>query len=223
MSDYLLFKISALEHATPGESCRFGEDILTVICDNIVYPTPTNTPTRTNTPTPTPTISGTPTNTPTNTPSQPTPTPTTTPTITPTNTSTPTVTPSNTSTTTPTPTVTATNTPTPTNTLTPTPSSNPNIVLNLANNWTYAVNGNVILKFTPQNVNQNTLTIRAFINAASLLLNNSLPSVSNIMYGITNYGQLIYNGPIFENKTIQLLLDNTTYSGTITAQNTTLS
>lgn len=203
MSDYLLFKISVLEHAVPGESCRFGEDILTVICDNIIYPTPTNSPTKTYTPTPTPTVSETPTMTPTNTPSSPTPTPTPTISGTPTNTPTPTT--------------------TPTNTLTPTPSSNPNIVLNTSNNWTYSVGGNVILKFIPQNSNQNTLVLRAFTNSASLMLNNSLPSVSNIIYGITNYGQLIYNGPIFENKPVQLLLDNMIYSGTITAQNTTLS
>ena len=107
MSEYLLLKISVLEHSTATEGCRLSEDILTVICDPVPSPTPTATTTTT------PTLTVTPTNTPTNT-STPTPTPTitsspVTPTPTPTSTATPTVTPTNTLT------PTATATPTPTN------------------------------------------------------------------------------------------------------------
>ena len=116
MSDYLLLKITVLEHAVAGSDCRIGEDVLTVICDPAPSQTPTATTTPTNTPTVTPTK--TPTNTPTNTvtssvtPSSvtqtPTPTVTTTPSVTPTNTGTPqptnTMTPTNTRTPTPTPT-----------------------------------------------------------------------------------------------------------------------
>lgn len=116
MSDYLLLKITVLEHAVAGSDCRVGEDILTVICDPAPSQTPTATATPTNTPTGTPT--STPTNTPTNTvtssvtPSSvtqtPTPTVTTTPSVTPTITGTPqptnTMTPTNTRTPTPTPT-----------------------------------------------------------------------------------------------------------------------
>lgn len=114
MSDYLLLKITVLEHAVAGSDCRIGEDILTVICD----PPPSQTPTPTLTPTST--LTRTPTNTPTNTvtntvtssvtPSSVTQTPT------PTVTSTPSVTPTNTGTPQP------TNTTTPTNTRTPTPT-----------------------------------------------------------------------------------------------------
>lgn len=52
MSDYLLLKITALEHASANENCRTAEDILTVICD--VPSSPTPTPTSTPTPTPQP-------------------------------------------------------------------------------------------------------------------------------------------------------------------------
>lgn len=56
MSDYLLLKITVLEHASVTDNCRVGEDILTVICDDI------NTPLVTMTPTVTPTPSATPNN-----------------------------------------------------------------------------------------------------------------------------------------------------------------
>jgi len=71
MKDYLLFKVTLLEHATDTSSCRTSEDILTVICDRGPSPSPTTTPTITPTVTPTlsitPTTSITPTVTPTTT------------------------------------------------------------------------------------------------------------------------------------------------------------
>lgn len=49
--NYLLFKVSVLEHVASNEACRIGEDILTVICEPppasplpAVTPTPTPTP-----------------------------------------------------------------------------------------------------------------------------------------------------------------------------------
>lgn len=53
MSDYLLLKITVLEHASAADNCRVGEDILTVICDEFSTPSPSVTPTQTPTPTPT--------------------------------------------------------------------------------------------------------------------------------------------------------------------------
>lgn len=97
MNDYLLLKITLLEHATDNSACRTVEDVLTIICDPAPSPTPTNTPT--NTPTITPTITNTPTVTPTISI-----TPTITPTISNTPTNTPTITLSPTATITPSPT-----------------------------------------------------------------------------------------------------------------------
>lgn len=59
MSNYLLFKVSALEHVSSNSACRIAEDILTIICDDpgaVVVASPT--PTQTSTPTPTPTPIG---------------------------------------------------------------------------------------------------------------------------------------------------------------------
>lgn len=424
MSDYLLLKITVLEHASVSENCRIGEDILTVICDPALSPTPTttSTPTPTLTATPTNTVTNSPTPTPTATvtasPITPTPTPTntSTPTATPTNTATPTATttptptnvpiippivsyndsndqlyffnindisvllqtqrstdggnswqdigpfisvdanagiyishtdtsttkfrarafssgggsivsswsheytyantdslnapvinynynngllqlfnlndfnvialiersedgsvwhnitdynvtinsnssrlmavsanistkfralvftqdngssvslwsvtnnpivsPTPTATTTPTQTPTATTPSTPTTTPTITPSPMINISLNTANNWTYSLDNNIILKFTPLNSSFNNIVIRIPLLGVSLISNNSLPSVSNIVYGVSSYGQLIYNGPIFENKPIQVISGLATYQGNILSQNTILS
>ena len=207
MSDYLLLKITVLEHASVSENCRIGEDILTVICDHPISPTPTQTPTVT----PTLTVTTTNTVTPTSTLS---PTPTITSTsITPTPTSTQTPTPSVTAT------VTSTISPTPTNT----PSGSASINLNIANNWTYSLDNNVILKFTPLNSSFNNIVVKIPLLGVSLIPNNSLPSVSNIIYGVSSYGQLIYNGPIFENKPIQVISGLATYQGNILSQNTILS
>lgn len=199
MSDYLLLKITILEHATTTEDCRFAEDILSVICNPAISATPTRTPF----PTPTPTL---------------TPTNTVTPTLTSTVTATP-ITP------TPTPTNTVTPTITPTNTLTPTVTSSPVAVisLNFNNNWTYILDNNVILKFIPQTPSQNSAIINIPTTNISLIPNNSLPSVSNIVYSNNIYGQLIYNGPIFENKQIIMNLGGTIYSGNITSINTVIS
>ena len=424
MSDYLLLKISVLEHSTATEGCRLSEDILTVICDPVPSPTPTATTTTT------PTLTATPTNTPTNT-STPTPTPTitsspVTPTPTPTSTATPTVTPTNTLTPTatatptptnapitppivsfndnndqlyffnlndaatllqtqrstdngtswqdigpfisidanagiyvshtdtattkfrtrafsagggsivsswsyeyayansdglnapvinynydngllqlfnlndfnvialiersedgnvwhnitdynvtmnanssrsmavsasigtkfralvftqgggssvsswsvtnnpivsPTPTTTPTVTPTPTATLPSTPTPTPtvttspmaNITLNAANNWTYVLSNAVVLKFIRQNSAQTDISINVPSNNISLIANNSVPSVSNIVFNNNIIGQLIYNGPIFENKPLNVNIGAALYTGTITFQTITLS
>lgn len=424
MSEYLLLKISVLEHSTATEGCRLSEDILTVICDPVPSPTPTatttatptltatptNTPTNTETPTPTPTITSSPV-TPTPTPtSTATPTVTPTNTLTPTNTSTPTptnapITPpivsfndssdqlyffnlndasvllqtqrstdngtswqdigpfisvdsnagiyvshTDTSTTkfrarafsagggsivspwsyeyayansdglnapvinynydngllqlfnlndfsvialiersedgnvwhnttdynvimnanssrsmavsanigtkfralvftqgngasvsqwsvtnnpivSPTPTVTSSATPTPTPTLPATPTPTPtvtvspmaNIILNAANNWTYVLSNAVVLKFIRQNSAQTDISINVPSNNISLIANNSVPSVSNIVFNNNIIGQLIYNGPIFENKPLNVNIGAASYTGTITFQTITLS
>ena len=217
MSDYLLLKISVLEHSTETDDCRLSEDILTVICDIVPSPTPTATNTQT------PTLTTTPTNTPTNT-ITPTPTATVTaspvtPTPTPTATTTPTLTPTLTATPTTTPTVTATLTPTPTNTSSPAP----HITLNLANNWTYVLSNAVVLKFIRQNPSQTDISIDIPSNNISLTANNSIPSVSNIIFSNNILGQLIYNGPIFEGKPLVLTMGSVAYSGTIAFQTITLS
>lgn len=207
MSDYLLLKITVLEHGSVNQDCRVGEDILTVICDLPLSPTPTPTATLT------PTITSTPTNTIT-----PSSTLTPTPTITSTS-----VTPTPTSTQTPTPSITATVTPTVTTTTTNTPSGGASINLNIANNWTYSLDDNVMLKFTPLNASFNNIVIKIPVSNLLLISNNSLPSVSNIVYGVSSYGQLIYNGPVFENKPIEVMLGSVTYRGNILSQNTILS
>lgn len=189
MSEYLLLKISVLEHATATEDCRLSEDILTVICDPAPSPTPTATVTIT------PTLTATPTNTPTN---------TVTPTPTPTITSSP-----------------AVPTPTPTPTVTASPGSN--ITLNAANNWTYVFSNAVVLKFIRQNSTQTDISINVPSNNISLVGNNSVPSVSNIVFNNNIIGQLIYNGPIFENKPLNVTVGAASYTGTITFQTTTLS
>jgi hypothetical protein len=424
MSDYLLLKISVLEHSTATEGCRLSEDILTVICDPVPSPTPTatttTTPTLTVTPTNTPTSTSTPTPTPTITssPVTPTPTPTSTatPTVTPTNTLTPTATatptptnapitppivsfndnndqlyffnlndaatllqtqrstdngtswqdigpfisidanagiyvshtdtattkfrtrafsagggsivsswsyeyayansdglnapvinynydngllqlfnlndfnvialiersedgnvwhnitdynvtmnanssrsmavsasigtkfralvftqgggssvsswsvtnnpivsptPTTTPTVTPTPTATLPSTPTPTPTVTTSPMAN--ITLNAANNWTYVLSNAVVLKFIRQNSAQTDISINVPSNNISLIANNSVPSVSNIVFNNNIIGQLIYNGPIFENKPLNVNIGAALYTGTITFQTITLS
>jgi len=206
MSDFLLFKITLLEHAVDNSNCRLAEDILSIEC--IPPVTPTVTPTKTLTPTPTITSTVTPTQTCTITP---------TPTITQTS-----VTPTPTPTSTVTPSVTLTATPTTTPTRTPTPTPAGSIVLNSANNWTFNLDNNTILRFIPQSDSQNGAVISIVSNQVSLIPNNSLPSVSNIVYGNNNYGQLIYNGPIFENKRLSFTIDNTTFNGNITFLNTIL-
>lgn len=428
MSEYLLLKISVLEHSTATEDCRLSEDILTVICDPVPSPTPTatttttptltvtptNTPTNTSTPTPTPTITSSPV-TPTPTPTS-TATPTATPTVTPTNTLTPTATatptptnapitppivsfndssdqlyffnlndasvllqtqrstdngtswqdigpfisvdsnagiyvshtdtaatkfrtrafsagggsivsswsyeyayansdglnapvinynydngllqlfnlndfnvialiersedgnvwhnitdynvtmnanssrsmavsasigtkfralvftqgggssvsswsvtnnpivsptPTTTPKVTPTPTATLPSTPTPTPTVTTSPMAN--ITLNAANNWTYVLSNAVVLKFIRQNSAQTDISINVPSNNISLIANNSVPSVSNIVFNNNIIGQLIYNGPIFENKPLNVNIGAALYTGTITFQTITLS
>jgi len=104
--NYLLFKVSVLQHATEGTNCSYAEDILTVVCNPQPTPTCTNTPTSSNTPTPTPSITAT---------------ATVTPSITPTIS----ITPSITATVSLTPSITPTNTQTPTPTTTPTPTLPP--------------------------------------------------------------------------------------------------
>ena len=133
---------------------------------------------------------------------QPTPTITTTPTMTPT----------------PTQTATPTSTPTPT----PTPSLSSFINLNLANNWTFSVNGQIIAKFTPADSSLNSITLR-ISNNTNVSGNVFLPNVTNVVIGNNSYGQLIYNASVLENKGIAATLNNITYNGTINNLNTYLS
>lgn len=56
-NNYLLLKVTVLEHVSASNACRIAEDILTVICDEagvVIAPSPTPTVTPTVTPTPTP-------------------------------------------------------------------------------------------------------------------------------------------------------------------------
>jgi hypothetical protein len=225
---YLLLKVSVLEHATNSSSCKTSEDIISIICNprptttpsQTPTLTPTNTPTNTNTPTVTPTITVTSTITPTIslTPSD-TPTPTPTVTMTPTLTQTPT----NTATPTQTPTITLTSTITQTPTQTASPTEPASIKLNSANNWTYTINDTVVLKFNRQDLSQNNIIVNIPLNNISLIANNSVPSVSNIIASNNTLGQLIYNGIIFENKLLNITVGSVPYSGTITFNTTTLA
>jgi hypothetical protein len=217
MSDYLLLKITVLEHASANAECRIGEDVLTVICDPPISPTPTQTTTvtPTNTITPTNTVTNTSTQTPTPTITSTPVTSTPTPTITSTSTITPTVTPTSTIT----PTLTSTITATPTNS-----SSSPaNISLNLTNNWTYTFNNTVLMRFIRQENVSTNIVLSIPSSTISLISNNSLPSVSNIILNNTIIGQLIYNGPIFENKVMNISINSVNYSGIINFQTITLS
>lgn len=57
-NNYLLLKVSVLEHVSANEACRIGEDFLTIICDApppSPTPQPTSFPNTTPTPTPSPT------------------------------------------------------------------------------------------------------------------------------------------------------------------------
>ena len=140
-------------------------------------------------------------------------------------------TPTSTATGTPTPTLTATRTPTPTATMPVTPTPTPtvttsptaNITLNAANNWTYILNNSVILKFVRQDTTQTNISLNVPSNNISLIANNSVPSVSNIVFNTNIIGQLIYSGPIFENKPFNMVIGSTSYSGTINFQTITLS
>ena len=142
-------------------------------------------------------------------PPSPTPTSTVTQTVTPTNTVTSTVTP--------------TNTATPTRTVTPTPSFPANIALSFSNNWTYTTNTNdVVIKFVPSNSSYNNAIFNVLANSSTIVANNNVPSVSNIVVGNINYGQLIYDSQI-QNKTIYMNINGAVYTGVITSQNTILS
>jgi hypothetical protein len=130
-------------------------------------------------------------------------------------------TPTTTPTVTPTPTATLPSTPTPTPTVTTSPMAN--ITLNAANNWTYVLSNAVVLKFIRQNSAQTDISINVPSNNISLIANNSVPSVSNIVFNNNIIGQLIYNGPIFENKPLNVNIGAALYTGTITFQTITLS
>ena len=233
---YLLLKVSVLEHATNSSSCKTSEDIISIICNprptttpsQTPTLTPTNTPTNTNTPTVTPTITVTSTITPTITPTisltpSDTPTPTPTVTMTPTLTQTPTKTPTNPVTPTQTPTITLTSTTTQTPTQTVSPTEPASIKLYSANNWTHTINDTVVLKFNRQDLSQNNIIVNIPLNNISLIANNSVPSVSNIIASNNTLGQLIYNGVIFENKLLNITVGSVPYSGTITFNTTTLA
>lgn len=204
--EYLLLQVSVLEHSTISSPCRKAEDQISIICNPPLSPTPT--PTVTITPSITPTLSITPTNTTTQTN---TPTPTTTP-VSPTPTPTNTVTPS----------ITPTQTVSPTSTITPTPSFPANILLNKANNWTFASNTNdVIVKFIPIDPNYN-ISFNIMLNPSNITASNNVPSVSNIVVNDMNYGQLLYDTQL-QNKTIYSKINNYTYSGYVTSLNTILN
>ena len=50
-NNYLLLKVSVLEHVSSNEACRIAQDVITIICNPVgqapVSPTPTPTPTTT--------------------------------------------------------------------------------------------------------------------------------------------------------------------------------
>lgn len=150
----------------------------------------------------------------------PTPTPTTTPssTITPTATQTPTITP----TVTPSVTITATATQTPTTTPTVTPSASVFAVLTSDNNWTYSINGNILAKFIPDSPIFSDVEIRITMNSMPLTLDSSIPSVSNIRYDSTYYGQFIYNTAV-SGKNMRLVRTQDNYYGTVTSPTIILS
>lgn len=135
---------------------------------------------------------------------QPTPSPTMTPTVTPTASATP--------------------VPTPTPTTTVTPSSASFIVLDQANDWTFSVNNQIVAKFTPVDSSLTGLVIR--INSSqNVTVNSFLPSLSNIIANNVSYGQLLYSGPLLENKPITLVMPggSAQYYGAIATLNSYLS
>lgn len=126
---------------------------------------------------------------------------------------------------TPTPTMTPSATPVVTPTRTPTPTATPSIgsfiTLNSANNWTFAINNQTILKFTPINSIFTTIVIRiaGTINTSN---NVFLPSVTNLVVNNNSYGQLIYNAAVVENRNIELTYNSVSYVGVIQNLNTNL-
>jgi len=224
----LLFKITILEQVSSNEACKTAEDIISIVCLPIATPTPT--PTNTITPSVTPTISLTPSITPTIslTPSitptislTPSITPTITPTVTATVTVTPSITPTKTLTPTPTNTVTPTMSVTPT--MTPTPSGPNSIQLNQANNWTYNLNNEPLVRFVPQDNTRYSVSMKILVTSTDLTSSSSIPSVSNIMAGGSLLGQVIYSASNFDNKSIILYYNGLTYTGRITNPSTNLS
>ncbi len=123
-----------------------------------------------------------------------------------------------------TPTLTSTLTPTPTITVTKTPSQTPagSIMLSSANNWTYILNNTIAIKFNRQHLSQTNIVINIPLNNISLVANNIIPSVSNIVYNNNTLGQLLYNSIIFENKLFNVTVDGVLYSSTITLPTITL-
>jgi hypothetical protein len=224
----LLFKITVLEQVTSNEACKTAEDIISIVCDPV--PTSTPTPTPTVTPTVTITLSTTPTITPTvsNT-STLTPTLSITPTQTPTISLTPTLTSTLTPTVTPTQTVTVTVsqtqtlTPTRTPTATPTPSGPNSIQLNQANNWTFSLNNEAVVRFVPKDNAYYSAIVRVVQNTANINSTSNIPSVSNIIVGDVVFGQLIYGTSNFDNKSIIVSYNGLTYTGYITNPATNLS
>lgn len=206
MSDYLLLKITALEHASANDNCRVAEDILSVICDpppsptptSTVTVTPTNTTTSTNTPTITSTVSLTPTITQTSTATPTvTPTSTVTPTITPTNTVTPTITPTSSTTPTITPTSSITPTITPTSSLafisTLTIPSSSNYISD--NGLTFVASLGDSLSYTPQT-------------------GSDLPSTMNISISGVVKSSVIFPNSIYSGKPFRFTVNLTSKSYT---------
>jgi len=205
MSDYLLLKVTVLEHASVNEDCRIGEDLLTIICDPPVSPTPTQTltvtPTNTVTPTTTATITPTSSITPTVTSTS-----TVTPTVTPTNTVTPTVTSTATPTNTITPT--ATVTATPTNTVTPTVTSTATPTNTATPTRTVTPTNTVTPTVTPTNTMMfaNTLTIPSGIN---YVFGNGLTFVASSGDSLSYMGQIGSDLPLTMNIVINGVVKST--------------
>lgn len=237
MSDYLLLKITVLEHASVSENCRLGEDIITIICDPAPTPTPTSTITQTptNTSTPTNTATNTPTNsvTPTNT-ATPTVTATVTPTntqtssvtptVTPTNTVTPTVTASVTATNTVTPTVTSTVTPTltRTNTLTPTNTSTPTVTPTVTPTSSSNYFDSLIVPSGVNYISGNGLTFVASygdILSYNNQIGSDLPATMNISVSGVVRASVTFPNAIYINKPFRFTLkaNNTNYISNFTS------
>lgn len=126
---------------------------------------------------------------------------------------------------------TSTPSPTPTSTLTPTPTITPTrtqaissfFTLNSDNNWTYSVNNNILAQFVIDNNSiQSNIAFKIYITDIPTDIDNSIPSVSNIIQNGVYYGQLLYH-PVLNGKTIQLVSGNDSYSGTILSKNLILS
>jgi hypothetical protein len=118
---------------------------------------------------------------------------------------------------TPTPTLTPNMTPNPTPTVTPSMQVDPEIVLNLANNWTYRYNNLLIIRVIPANSSSNISVLVPVLPSALLPQSGQpapIPSSASLFVGGNKVGDLSFIGPYF-GKSIKLTLNGSQYIGTI--------